>query len=395
MRRLLPLVCAVVVVDTMLYAALVPLLPHFAHQYGLSKGGVGALAAAYAVGTLAGGIPGGLVSSRFGARTAVLGGLALMSIASVGLALAGSFETLFAARLAQGLGSALTWAGGLSWLATTTPRERRGTAMGTAMAAAIFGALLGPVVGAIGSVVGVRAAFAGIAVLGAALAAWALRFEAAPREELSLASLPRAFRDTGFVQGLWLILLPALLFGTMSVLVPLALSSRGFGAVAIGAVWLGSAAIESVINPLFGRMTDRSGFALPVRLALISSVVVSVALAVTEWPPVLVPLVLVSGLAYGGYYAPGLTLMSHSAEEVGIAQGLSFGVMNAAWAIGNAVGPAAGGALAQITSDAVPYLASALICVLSFAAMRSLGHERAAVVVDRLPGEVPRVGQEP
>src|SRR5690242_20028781 len=118
MRRLLPLVCSVVVVDTMLYAALVPLLPHFEHRYDLSKSGVGVLAAAYAVGTLAGGIPGGLVSSRYGARTAVLGGLALMSAASIGLAFAGSYEALVGARLAQGLGSALTWAGGLSWLAT-------------------------------------------------------------------------------------------------------------------------------------------------------------------------------------------------------------------------------------------------------------------------------------
>src|SRR5437868_40669 len=37
----------------MLYAALVPLLPHFEHRYGLTKGGVGALAAAYAIGTFA------------------------------------------------------------------------------------------------------------------------------------------------------------------------------------------------------------------------------------------------------------------------------------------------------------------------------------------------------
>ena len=102
----------------------------------------------------------------------------------------------------------------------------------------------------------------------------------------------------------------------------------------------------------------------------------------TEWPPVLVPLVLLSGLAYGGFYAPGLTLMSHSAEEVGIAQGLSFGVMNAAWAIGNAVGPAAGGALAEISTDAVPYLAGAAICVLSLVAMRNLGRERARVVAE-------------
>src|SRR5712691_5747169 len=113
-RRLLPLVSAVVVVDTMLYAALVPLLPHFEHQYDLSKGGVGALAGAYAVGTLVGGLPAGFVSARYGARRAVLGGLTLMTLAGFGFALAGSFETLFAARLAQGFGSSLSWAGGLA-----------------------------------------------------------------------------------------------------------------------------------------------------------------------------------------------------------------------------------------------------------------------------------------
>ena len=45
MRRLLPFVCAVIVVDTMLYAALTPLLPHFGRTYDLSKGGVGLVAA--------------------------------------------------------------------------------------------------------------------------------------------------------------------------------------------------------------------------------------------------------------------------------------------------------------------------------------------------------------
>ena len=41
MRRLLPLACAVVVVDTLLYAALIPLLPHYTEVYGLSKAGAG------------------------------------------------------------------------------------------------------------------------------------------------------------------------------------------------------------------------------------------------------------------------------------------------------------------------------------------------------------------
>ena len=88
----------------------------------------------------------------------------------------------------------------------------------------------------------------------------------------------------------------------------------------------------------------------------------SVGLALTEWPPLLVPLVLAAAVSFGALYAPSLTMLSHAAERVGLAQGISFGVMNASWAVGNAVGPAAGGGLAQVTRDAVPYLVGAAIC---------------------------------
>jgi len=59
MRRLLLLVAVLVFVDTMLYAALTPLLPHFAHELGLSKLRAGILVAAYPAGALVGGLPGG------------------------------------------------------------------------------------------------------------------------------------------------------------------------------------------------------------------------------------------------------------------------------------------------------------------------------------------------
>jgi MFS family permease len=104
-RRLLPFVCVVVVVDTTLYAALTPLLPHFEHTYHLTKSGVGALVAAYGVGVLVGAIPGGVIAARRGARTAVLIGLVLVTFASIGVALADSYGLLVAARFAQGFGS--------------------------------------------------------------------------------------------------------------------------------------------------------------------------------------------------------------------------------------------------------------------------------------------------
>ena len=47
MRRLLLLTSAVVFVDTLFFAALTPLLPHYAHALHLGKAGAGVLAAAY------------------------------------------------------------------------------------------------------------------------------------------------------------------------------------------------------------------------------------------------------------------------------------------------------------------------------------------------------------
>ena len=66
MRRLLLLVGALVFVDTMLYSALAPLLPHLAVELDLSKTRAGVLVAAYAAGALLGGLPGGVASARLG-----------------------------------------------------------------------------------------------------------------------------------------------------------------------------------------------------------------------------------------------------------------------------------------------------------------------------------------
>ena len=111
----------------------------------------------------------------------------------------------------------------------------------------------------------------------------------------------------------------------------------------------------------------------PIRFALAGSIVCSIGLALTENPWVLVPSVLVAAIAFGGFYAPGMTMLSHAAEGMGLAQALSFGVMNAAWAIGNAVVRPRGGGLAQVTRDAVPYLVCAGLCAVTLAIRSSAG----------------------
>jgi MFS family permease len=370
MRRLLVLVSALVWVDTMLYAALAPLLPHFAHTLHLSKTGAGALVGAYAAGALVGGLPGGAAAARLGSRRAVLVGLTLMGLASLGFAFAHGFWPLAAARFVQGCGSGFTWAGAFAWLLAAAPRERRGELIGSAMGAAIFGALFGPAVGAVAAVLGRAPVFAALAGLAVVLGTLTFRIEPVPPERPSTAAVRRALRDTTFVAGLALMGLPALLFGILQTLAPLHLSAAGWGALAIGAVFTVSAAFEAIISPLVGRLLDRRGALLPVQISLAAGAVVSVGLAIGLRPAGYVPLILAAGASYGILFTPAFALIADGADRTGLPQGMAFGLMNAAWASGALLGPAAGGAVAAASGDVVPFLVAAALCAAALVAVR-------------------------
>jgi MFS family permease len=366
-RRLVLILSAVIVVDTMFYTALAPLLPHFASRYELSKGGAGVLSGIYAAGVLAASVPGGIAASRFGAKWAVLLGTTLTAAASLAFGLATDIWTLSIARFAQGIGSAFSWAGALAWVVAVAAPGRRGAVIGTTMGAAVFGALLGPVLGAIASVAGVRATFVGVSILGIALAAWVAASPGVPAQPQRLSELVHR-GDRQLLGGMWLLVLPALLFGVLTVLVPLKLHDHDWGGVAIGAVFLVTAAVETVLNPVLGHLSDRRGRLLPVRLALLGSIAVSLAFAWADSAPVVAGLVVLAGIAYGGFYTPGMTILTDAAERRGIAAGLAFGAMNGAWAAGNVVGPALGGWLAEVAGDALPYVVLAAVCLATLAA---------------------------
>ena len=115
----------------------------------------------------------------------------------------------------------------------------------------------------------------------------------------------RAFADPAFVAGLWLNALPALFFGVLDVLAPLALDAEGYGAIAIGAVFLVAGLIETALNPLLGRLSDRRGRLLPIRWALCASIVVGILLAVADAPAAIAVLAIAGALSFGGFYTPG------------------------------------------------------------------------------------------
>src|SRR5204863_1905163 len=136
----------------------------------------------------------------------------------------------------------------------------------------------------------------------------------------------------------------------------------GWSAPAIAVVWVVSAGIEMVIAPLIGRFSDRRGRVLPLRISLAGAVIVLVAFALSNRPAAIVPVLIASGITFGAFWAPAMALLSDGAERMGLAQGLAFGLMNAAWGGGNALGPPLGGSLADLAGDALPYALAAALC---------------------------------
>ena len=375
-RRLLLLVSAVIFVDAMLFTALTPLVPGYAEEFDLSKTGAGLLLGAFGAGALLGGIPGGIAAARFGPKSAVVGGLALLGLASFGFALADSAVTLGAARFVQGFSSTTTWAGALAWVTVAAPAAKRGEVIGTAFGAAVFGAVIGPMFGGVADAAGIRLSFATLGVVAFGFAGLASLPRSSSCEPLSWAGVSRAFTDARFLGGLWLNTLPALLFGTLAVLAPLALDEAGWPTLAIGAAFFGAGLLEVVISPLLGRASDRHGRLLPIRAALAVSIVVAGLLAAASAPALIALLIAAAAISFGGFYTPGMSLTSHRAETAGLAQGLAFGVMNSAWAVGNMTGPVAGGALASAYGDAVPYLLGAALCGLTLLATQRVAGGR-------------------
>jgi MFS family permease len=374
MRRLLVLASTMIFFDVAFYAAIAPLLPDYVADLGLSKTEAGALAAAYAAGTLLASLPAGLVATRIGPRRTVIGGLLLLGFSSLAFGLADEIAWLDGARFVQGVSGALIWSGALTWLITSAPPERRGSIIGTALGTAVAGALVGPILGAVAAEIGTEVVFGAVLGFALALAVAASRLpEAGPSERQSLREVGAAMIGRPVLTATAFVAIPSVMFGVAEVLVPLRIAELGGGHVAIAVGFIVGAALEAGLAPVVGRYSDRVGRRIPFVAGISICAAAMVVLAAADVLGAVLAALILASLGAGICFAPALTTLSDSADLSGLHQGFAAGLSNMAWAAGQTVGALAGGAVAGAAGYALPSLAVAALLLLTSAyAYRSL-----------------------
>ncbi|CAD5377764.1 Predicted arabinose efflux permease, MFS family [Pseudomonas sp. OF001] len=157
--------------DYMSRQVLNAVFPMLKGEWALSDAQLGLLSGIVAlmVGLLT--FPLSLLADRFGRVRSLTIMAVLWSLATLGCALAESYEQMFVARFLVGVGEAAYGSVGIAVVVSVFPREMRATLSGAFISGGMFGSVLGMALGGVmAQHFGWRWAFAGMALFGLALA---------------------------------------------------------------------------------------------------------------------------------------------------------------------------------------------------------------------------------
>lgn len=361
--------------------ALAALLGPIMTELRLSYTEAGFLSTAFFYAYLAMQLPAGMLGDRFGRRRLLLVGIVLGAVASALTGLAGSFLSLFLARLLTGLSQGFLFSNDRALINATTPPEKMALGQGVSFSGAGLGTTLGLLLaGTLGVVLAWRSVFLLFALppLVAAVLLWRLVPEP-PRAARGSAPVGAVRRILGS-RDFWLLGMS----GIMPISVQFILASWGpLLFVEIGVNDLGRSAslasLQGVVAPagllLSGLLADRlhgrgvgRKVVIAAALVLVGGSTIGMGAVIGAQGPawLLTLLLLASSFSVWCTWGPAYAIVGELFPAAML--GKAFGLSNTVWFVGAVLGPLVTGRIKDVTGS----FAAGLVLAGALAALSAL-----------------------
>ncbi|ATY85766.1 hypothetical protein CVV65_13200 [Kyrpidia spormannii] len=368
------IVAASVFLDTVVYGAIVPIVPLYLAEIGAPGWALGAVFATYSAGLLAGGVPFGLLADRWGRRPVLLLGLAGLVVTTLAFAWSASVWPLILSRLLQGLAAAAIWSAGPALVTDVAPPEWRGRYLSLAMMGTNLGTIVGPVFG--GTVAGWFGRSAPFYVIAAAAAVLFFAVFALPkgkgiaREEAPPTRVVLSVPEIRL--GAVIITVAAFGYGILEPLLPGDLHARfGLDMAGVGIVFGIMSAVYTAVQPVLGWLADRRNHRAMILTGALFAAVLAPTVALAPTVSATVAALTIFSIAGGILMIPCMPMMTAAADRTfgSGGYGVAFGIVNTAYSLGLAVGPPAATALADNLGLLAVMIAYSLVLLLAAAAV--------------------------
>lgn len=350
------------------------LLPEMAADLGVSIGAAGSLIAASSIVFALGAPIAASWTARHERRKVIVAGLAALAIVNAASALATSFETLFALRLASGMATAFVGALAIVSAAALVPPQQRGRAFAVVMGGLTLAFVLGvPLGSAIGGSYGWRATFAFAAVV--ASAATVLILAAVPRIKPTRGPRPamRQLADNARVLHVLILTLVAFTatFTVVAFIGPIVTQTTGARGAGVGALqaFIG---LGSIFGLAAGGLLADKGRARSATIAAFA--IMSLSLFMYWWPlsgpPGSVSMLAMGALIFVGATALFATIpvaLDRLSRWAGPAAAVALALNGSLVSLGQGAGALIGGAVTETLGAAAMGPAGAVIALLGLA----------------------------
>lgn len=292
------------------YGAIIPTMPVYARELGLSTAMIAAMTNAFLLTNTVLQSLAGQGSDRWGRRNFMLGGIALYTVSAALFVLQANAWFYVLLRALEGAGAAAFTPAARAYLADLVPAEQRGNAYGRLLAADMAGLMLGPLVGGVAQAIGgSHGPFVACALLGVAAFVWLLG-AARPATAASSAEVAATTSALGGVTAkailrlpqFWAVALPGLGFaylsGMYAVIWALYVQSAGGSPLQVNLSYTLYAMPMVHFMSTFGKVADRVGRPLLVAVGGAVATLAVLGYGLFPIPWVLLTLCFLDGLAW-------------------------------------------------------------------------------------------------